>query len=101
MVPRPSCAQSPLRLGLLGPSGGRFRGFAGRPAAVRWPCDTMRLAYLTTHFPFSSDFSHNEAFLEPEVRSLAKYVDALYVIATRPKQRSSVFRTSAARISIW
>jgi colanic acid/amylovoran biosynthesis glycosyltransferase len=51
----------------------------------------MRLAYLTTHFPFSSDFSHNEAFLEPEVRSLAKYVDALYVIATRPKQRSSVF----------
>lgn len=47
----------------------------------------MRLAYLTTHFPFG----HDETFFEPEVRSLAKAVERLYVIPVRPRVPTSAF----------
>jgi colanic acid/amylovoran biosynthesis glycosyltransferase len=47
----------------------------------------MRLAYLTTHFPFG----HDETFFEPEVRSLAQAVERLYVMPVRPRKPHSSF----------
>lgn len=47
----------------------------------------MRLAYLTTHFPFG----HDETFFQPEVRSLAQRVDRLFVIPVRPRRAKSAF----------
>ena len=47
----------------------------------------MRLAYITTHFPFG----HDETFFEPEVRSLAQSVERLYVLPTRPRTPRSAF----------
>jgi glycosyltransferase involved in cell wall biosynthesis len=47
----------------------------------------MRLAYITTHFPFG----HDETFFEPEVRSLAQAVEQLYVMPVRPRRPHSAF----------
>jgi glycosyltransferase involved in cell wall biosynthesis len=47
----------------------------------------MRLAYLTTHFPFG----HDETFFEPEVRSLARAVERRSVMPVRPRLEQSAF----------
>jgi glycosyltransferase involved in cell wall biosynthesis len=47
----------------------------------------VRLAYITTHFPFG----HDETFFEPEVRSLARAVDAVFVLPVRPRAARSSF----------
>lgn len=47
----------------------------------------MRLAYITTHFPFG----HDETFFRPEVRSLARALDGLFVVPVRPKHPHSAF----------
>jgi glycosyltransferase involved in cell wall biosynthesis len=47
----------------------------------------MRLVYITTHFPFG----HDETFFEPEVRSLARAVERLYVMPVRPRVPRSSF----------
>jgi glycosyltransferase involved in cell wall biosynthesis len=48
----------------------------------------MRLAYITTHFPYG----HDETFFEPEVRSLAEAVERLYVLPVRPRTPQSAFK---------
>jgi colanic acid/amylovoran biosynthesis glycosyltransferase len=48
----------------------------------------MRLAYITTHFPYG----HDETFFEPEVRSLAQGVERLYVLPVRPRTPQSAFK---------
>jgi colanic acid/amylovoran biosynthesis glycosyltransferase len=47
----------------------------------------VRLAYITTHFPFG----HDETFFEPEVRSLASALERIYVLPVRPRVPRSAF----------
>jgi colanic acid/amylovoran biosynthesis glycosyltransferase len=52
----------------------------------------VKLAYLTTKFPFG----RTETFFRPEVRSLAERADVV-VIPTRPAQRTSRYELNGAR----
>ncbi len=53
----------------------------------------MRLAYVTTRFPFG----RAEMFLAAEVHSLSLHVEDLYVIATRPSDKQNKFPAIGAQ----
>lgn len=53
----------------------------------------MKIAYVTTHFPFGKA----EAFFASEVRSLQRCCGAVYVIATRPLKKESDFPSIGAQ----